>query len=345
MAGTREIQSRMKSIQDTMKITNAMYMISSTKLRKAKKELEETEPYFYTLQSMIARIMRHIPEMEHRYFERKPQIRLSSGEGGEAVSDTAKEQVIGAGTNGSAGNSVKGKTSPEQSGKKTAYHGYLVVTADKGLAGAYNHNVLKLAEEQLAVSGNGKLFVVGEVGRQYFAGKKIPVEEHFLYTAQNPTMSRARIIAAKLLELYDSGELGSVDMIYTSMKNGMQTETNLVRLLPLPRRDFHVPKLPMDVRREQFRFRPSPEAVIESVVPNYLAGYIYGGLVEAYCSEHNARMIAMEAANDSAGEMLRQLSVEYNRVRQGVITQEITEVISGAKAQKRKQKAAKYQVI
>lgn len=308
MAGTREIQSRMRSIQDTMKITSAMYMISSIKLRKAKKELEETEPYFYTLQSMIARIMRHIPEMEHRYFE----------------PDDLREMKEG-----------------QNQSKKAVYHGYLVVTADKGLAGAYNHNVLKLAEEQLNTSGAGKLFVVGEVGRQYFAGRKIPVEEHFLYTAQNPTMSRARVIAARLLELYDCGELDSVDMIYTSMKNGMQTETNLVRLLPLPRGDFHVPRIPMDVRREQFRFRPSPEAVIENVVPNYLAGYIYGGLVEAYCSEHNARMIAMEAANDSAGEMLRQLSAEYNRVRQGMITQEITEVISGAKAQKRKQRAAK----
>ena len=107
MANAREIQERMKSIQDTMKITNAMYMISSTKLRKAKKELAETEPYFFTLQGMLARIIRHLPEVQQRFLSDEKE---ASGE------------------------------------KKKAF---LVVTADKGLAGAYNHNVLKIAEEEL----------------------------------------------------------------------------------------------------------------------------------------------------------------------------------------------------
>ena len=119
MANTREIKSRMNSIQDTMKITNAMYMISSTKLRKAKKNLEETEPYFYTLQSMIARIMRHLPDVENPFF----QIRKA----------------------------------PEERVKA-----FVVITADKGLAGAYNHNVLKMAQEQIEKCSNYRLFVVGE---------------------------------------------------------------------------------------------------------------------------------------------------------------------------------------
>ena len=130
MANTREIQSRMKSIQDTMKITNAMYMISSTKLRKAKKNLEETEPYFYTLQTMVSRIVRHLPEIDNKYFDER-------------------------------------KDKPAE--EKTT--GLVVVTADKGLAGAYNHNVLKMAEEQMQKAGQTgkyKLFVVGELGRQYF---------------------------------------------------------------------------------------------------------------------------------------------------------------------------------
>ena len=109
MANAREIRERMSSIQDTMKITNAMYMISSSKMKRAKKALADTEPYFYALQDAIRRILRHVPEIEHRYFER------------------------GAGD-----------------GKKAKRIGTIVVTADKGLAGAYNHNVLKLAEEQAA---------------------------------------------------------------------------------------------------------------------------------------------------------------------------------------------------
>ena len=296
MANTREIQSRMKSIEDTMKITNAMYMISSTKLRRAKKELEDTEPYFFTLQGMLARIIRHLPEVQHKY--------ISDGSGADAQTDRKKA--------------------------------FLVITADKGLAGAYNHNVLKLAEEQLADCKEQHLFVVGEVGRQYFHMKKIKVEEHFLYTAQNPTMHRARVIASRIFELYESGAVYEVHMIYTSMKNGLQTETEQIQLLPIDKTVFQTAKIPVDMYQEDFAYKPSLEVVLDTVIPNYVIGYIYGALVESYCSEHNARMVAMQAANDSAQAMIHDLSVEYNRVRQAAITQEITEVIAGAKAQKRK---------
>lgn len=315
MASTREIQSRIKSVRDTMKITSAMYMISSTKLSRARAALEETEPYFYTLQGTLARIIRHLPEIRDRYIADAPHASArSEGQGQSAL-------------------------------KKRCY---LVVTADKGLAGAYNHNVLKLAEEQLAseaparedagsaAAAGHRLLVVGEVGRQYFHSRGIPVEEHFLYTAQNPSMHRARVIGARVMEMYDSGQADEVHMIFTSMKNGLRTETNMVQLLPIIKQDFPGGNAPVDVRQEQFFYWPSPEEVIHSVVPNYIAGYIFGALVESYCSEHNARMVAMKAANDSAQEMLHSLSIEYNRVRQAAITQEITEVISGAKAQRKK---------
>ena len=176
-------------------------------------------------------------------------------------------------------------------------------------------------------------------GRQYFHSRKIPVDEHFLYTAQHPTFDRARVITSRLLEKFDNGELDEIDIIFTSMKNGMQSETKMERLLPLTQQDFsnHLQQT-AGVMQEEFIFSPSPQAVLESIVPNYITGYIFGALVESFCSEHNARMMAMEAANDSAKDMLHQLSIEYNRVRQAAITQEITEVVSGAKAQKRKKK-------
>lgn len=285
----------MKSIKDTMKITNAMYMISSNKLQKAKKELEETEPFFFTIQNMIARIMRHMPDMESKYLE--------------------------------DGKGIEGKT-----------RGFLVITADKGLAGAYNHNVLKLAEEEIDRSTDWKLYVVGELGRQYFAGKKIPVDEHFLYTAQHPTMDRARVIARRLVEDFTSGEIDEVNIIYTTMTNGIQTETRFERLLPFSRQKFAPKEYTGEVIQEEFFFAPSPLAVLKSIVPNYTNGFIFGALVESFCSEHQARMVAMEAANDSAQEMLQALDREFNRVRQAMITQEITEVVSGAKAQKSKKK-------
>ena len=140
MANTKEIQKRMKSIQDTMKITSAMYMISSAKLRSAKQKLENTEPYFYALQSAISRLLRHIPDAKSRYFDQREEI-------------------------------------PDDKKRR----GYIVITADKGLAGAYNHNVIKMAHELFEQGENNKLFVVGELGRQYFTKEGLEVDTEFKY--------------------------------------------------------------------------------------------------------------------------------------------------------------------
>lgn len=294
MASAKEIKDRMKSIQDTMKITNAMYMISSSKLKRAKKSLQDTEPYFYTLQSAMSRILRHLPQMRTIYFYHED--------------DAVKE-------------------------KKRK--GYIVVTADKGMAGAYNHNVLKLAEENIQREEDTKLYVLGELGRHYFEHRGINIDKQFHYTVQNPSLSRARNIAETILTDYESGEVDEVYIIFTKMVNSMQTETQLLQLLPLKRSDFNR-KLPVDIPMEELAMQPSPEAVMDRIVPDYMVGFIYGALVEAYSSEQNSRLMAMEAATDSAAKMLHELDILYNRARQAAITQEITEVISGAKAQKKK---------
>ena len=296
MANAKEIQDRMKSINDTLKITNAMYMISSSKLKKSKKMLSDTEPYFFTLQSEMSRILRHLPDIEDIYFktneEKKPEERMV---------------------------------------------GYIVITADKGLAGYYNHNVLKLAEEHLKAHKNNKLFVLGELGRHYFEQRGIEIDKQFHYTVQNPTLNRARNIAEELLELYRKEELDEVYIIYTSMVNAIQEETQIRQLLPLKKASFNV-KLPADIPMEELALKPSPEAVMDRIVPDYVVGFIYGALVESYSCEQNARMMAMEAATKSAKDMLHELDILYNRARQAAITQEITEVIAGAKAQKRKKR-------
>ncbi|MBS5282329.1 MAG: ATP synthase F1 subunit gamma [Clostridiales bacterium] len=295
MANAREILSRMKSVQDTRKITNAMYLISSTKMKKSRKLLDETEPYFYTLQDLIRRILRHMPEVEHRYFDSRS-------------SKSGKERV----------------------------RGLVVITGDKGLAGAYNHNVLKIAHEWMQQYENNRLYVVGELGRQYFASRHVPVDEQFHYTVQNPTMHRARLISSRVLEEYETGNLDEVWILYTQMVNSMAMEAQLEPLLPLKREDFGQISIPADIIQEEMQMVPSPEAVMDHVVPNYVTGFIFGALVESFCSEQNARMMAMQSASDNASALLNDLSIEYNRVRQAAITQEITEVIGGAKAQKKK---------
>jgi len=299
MPGAREIKEHISSIEDTRKITSAMYLISSTKLRRARKNLDETEPFFYSMRAMISKVLRHVPELEHRYFGQEEDKSFS------------------------------------QRGQ-----GYVVITADKGLAGAYNHNVLKLVEEQLAGNENYHLFVIGEAGRQYFAGKGIPVDEHFQYTAQNPNLDRARTITDRVLAAYNAHEIDEVYVVYTCMVNSMEVQTQMERLLPLYRSDFSsgYRVMPMNVIREEFLFEPSADKVLDSCVPVYIAGFIYGAMVESFCSEQNARMVAMQAANDSSAKMLHDLNIRYNRVRQAQITQQITEVAGGAKAQKRVKK-------
>ena len=152
-------------------------------------------------------------------------------------------------------------------------------------------------------------------------------------------MSRARIIDEKIVDYFLSGKLDEVYMIYTRMVNAMKMEADIQQLLPIPK---HRPGLsiPLNVHLEEITMKPSPRAVNDAIVPNYIAGFIYGGLVESYSSEQNSRMMAMQAATNSAQDMLDELAITYNRVRQAAITQEITEVISGAKAQKKKQKKA-----
>lgn len=294
MANAKEIKERMKSVQDTMKITNAMYMISSSKLKRSKKMLEDTEPYFYTLQSTMARILRHIPDMEDIYFQTNED-------------------------------------------KKDLKVGYIVVTADKGMAGAYNHNVVKLAEQELAKHKDSKLFVLGEQGRHYFEQHGMNIDEQFHYTVQNPTLHRARKIGMTILDSYLEHELDEVYIIYTKQVNAVQTQAEQLQLLPLKKADFKK-VLPSDISAKELILRPSPNEVMDRIVPNYVIGFIYGALVESYCSEQNARMMAMEAATNSAKGILHDLDILYNRVRQAAITQEITEVIAGAKAQKKKKK-------
>ncbi len=298
MANAREIKERIASIQETKKITNAMYLISSSKMKQAKKKLADTEPFFYTMQAEIARILRHVPDMHSHFFDTRDKT-------------PADERKIGC----------------------------IVITADKGLAGAYNHNIIKMAEDVLKTPGQHKMFVLGELGRQYFSKKEgLDLDTEFRYTVQNPNLYRARVISFKMTEMFEAGELDEIYILYTQMKNAMQVEAQKIKLLPLQKSDFIPKNMPSltGVRQETITLYPSAHSVMDSIVPNYVMGIIYGCLVESYCSEHNSRMQAMQNATDSAAKMLSELNITYNRVRQADITQELTEVIGGANAQKRK---------
>ena len=182
-----------------------------------------------------------------------------------------------------------------------------------------------------------KLFVVGEYGRRFFTQRHIPIERMFLYTAQNPTLDRAREISSMLLEQYDAGLLKKIFVVYTDMENGLAASARSTRLLPFHRTYFAPPEKEKRVS-VPFEFQPSVSAVLDGIMHNYLTGFIYSALIDSFCSEQQARMTAMDSANRNAEDLLAELSLQYNRVRQSAITQEITEVTAGAKAQRKNSK-------
>lgn len=292
MASLNELKTRIASVQDTMKITNAMYMISNNKMRKARKTWQDTQPYFSTLESVLALALRHMPadDAEHSLFDQRSDI-------------------------------------PE-SKRKT---GYIVITGDKGLAGAYHQNIFKMLEASLKETPNNQIFVVGQVGVHFLRQKKIPFDVNFMYTAQNPTLGRARDMAYQVFQAFHHHMLDDVYVIYTKMINSVTMQTTKTHLLPLQPESVKGIEDPM---HSEFELYPDPKSVVDTVVPDYTVGEIYSALVEAYCSEQNSRVMAMENATDSAKDILSDLKLEYNRARQASITQEITEIAAGARAQK-----------
>ena len=296
MPGTKEIKTHMESVRETKKITNAMYLIASTKLRKARAELDNTRPYFEALQGEIKRIFRTAGDVRSHYFYPP---------GGSSVLDEGA-------------------------------YGCLVITADKGLAGAYNQNAIREAQRLLEEHPDTKLFVVGEYGRRYFTQRRVPIEHSFLYTAQNPTMARAREISALLLDRFDRGELTKIFVVYTDMESSMSFRARSTRLLPFHRRYFVDTAQKEKEVTDPFEFLPDVKAVLDNMMQSYVSGFIYSALIDSFCCEQNARMAAMDSANQNAEELMGELSLQYNRVRQAAITQEITEVSAGAKAQRQK---------
>lgn len=297
MPSTKEIKKRIKSVEDTHKITNAMYLIASTKLRKAKSDFDHTKPYFMALRDEIKRIFRISDDLSSPYFY--------------PIDNISSDKIT---------------------------HIALVITADKGLAGAYNQNVIKAALKMLKEHPDTKFYIVGEYGRHYFTEHHIKFEQSFLYTAQSPTMYRARNITDLLLEDYNSHPFTKLFVIYTDLKSGLIGEANNYRILPFHRAQFQ------DLKDEthalhNVEFYPSLKSILDNIVKSYATGYIYSALIDSFCCEQEARMMAMSNANDNAKEILSELSTEFNRVRQAQITQEITEIAAGAKAKKRKDEA------
>lgn len=290
MSSEKLIKSRISSINETMKITNAMYLISSSKVKQARRNLENSKEYFLGMRRTIRSILRHSPQIDHEFFDEREN---------------------------------KGK------GKRK---GYIIITADKGLAGAYNLSVIRKVEELIKDEENPALFVLGQVGRDYFLHERhhYDMSEDFHYSSQRPTLQRARNITTDMIDLFKNEEIDEVYMIYTRMISSLQSEPRVLQLLPMHYQHFEY--RPGDASLEETSFYPSEPEVLSQVAPIYMHGLIFGALTESYCAEQNSRMAAMDNSTQSAKKIVADLSLQYNRVRQGRITQEITEIVGGASA-------------
>lgn len=296
MANLQELKARMKSVQDTQKITNAMYLIASNELRKAKRELTNAQPYFAAVRTEIKRIFRTLKEIEHPYIYPK----------------NIEDFPFGT-------------------------YGILVITSDKSLAGAYNQNVIKESLKLIESHKDVKLFVVGEYGRNYFLTHQQNIMADFNYSPAHATLDEAREITNILLQEYNEQKIRKIFVVYTTMINPLEEETRSTRLLPLHRDYFDDSKQEKEILHE-FEFIPSPEKVLNNVIESYIQGFIYGALVDSFTSEENARIKAMDQANENAKEIIENLAIAGNQIRQANITEEINEVSAGAKAQQKERK-------
>ena len=233
MPSSKLLKERIESIQDTMKITNAMYLISSSKLRKARQNYQNVLPYFTRMRDTISRVVPHLPdEPVHPYFHER------------------------------------NVENPKRA--------YLVLTADKGMAGAYNQNLLKFLKEH--ADQNDRFYVIGQVGYRALLHKDPRLVEEFQYGATAPTLQRARDITVDAIDDFKSGKLDEVYIVYTKIQNALTSEPVMERLLPLDREHLKPSPKGLGDPRGEVEMFPDAKTVFEQTAPIYMHGMIFGAM-------------------------------------------------------------------
>ena len=214
---------------------------------------------------------------------------------------------------------------PQSSTKKAV----ILITSNRGLAGGYNSNVIKTVTGSDLKAEDIVLFTVGSKGREYFARRNYEIAKEYNEVIENPMFSDAKEICEEVLKRYVSGEVGEIYLAYTYFKNTVVHEPRLLKLLPI-----QVDEADIEAAKSNslMNYEPQEEEALEIIIPKYMTSILYGALVEAVASENGARMQAMDSATSNADEMIEKLTLQYNRARQGSITQELTEIIAGANA-------------
>lgn len=280
MAGvsTKEIKTRIRSMESTRQITRAMEMVASAKLRKAQQQAMDCQPYFETLYGVIGDIVSCGTEQDLPYLYRK--------DGGKAA--------------------------------------YVVISGDRGLAGGYNSNIIKLFTAQTQ-GQDAVVLPVGKKGADFFKTHGIETLTENYTHAEGVSIGDCFSVAKRLCSGFLKGEFNAVHVVYTRFQSILSQQPECLQLLPLEAKAGQ-----RKSNARQILYEPDGRTVFETVVPEYLGGVLYGALCQSRASEQAARRTAMDAATQNAQEMIDGLSLQFNRARQASITQEITEIVAGS---------------
>ena len=281
MAGvsTKEIKTRIRSMESTRQITKAMEMVAASKLRRAQAQIQNSRPYFEILSDTIRDIVSSNRDFSSPFLTKRP------------------------------GNKVM----------------YIVIAGDRGLAGGYNSNILKLVQTE--IQGKDATAVpIGKKAVDYFRSHKVPMLTEVYAEAADVTIGDCFSVAKQLSRAFLEGQFDEVHVAYTNFVSVLTQTPATLQLLPLVREDLKEGKTAVC----ETIYEPSSEEVFASIVPEYLGGILYGALCESRAAEQAARRSAMDSATQNAEDMIADLSLKFNRARQAAITQEITEIVAGS---------------
>ncbi len=279
-AGLLDIKKRIKSVENTRKITNAMGLVATSKLRKTKNEFVVNKTFIEITEPIVGNL-----------------ATTASKDGSNIYFD----------------------------GNKSENKLYVVITSDSGLCGGFNSSVVSQLMNEIGDNKKtAKVVLVGSKGLGYLKRNKIEPVAEYVGIEDLPTVSDAKIIFDKALEMYLNGEVSEVNIVYSEFVSSVKQETKSVTILPIRK---------SEEKTGEFLIEPNVEMVLEDALNIYLKGKIRGILLSSKCSEQSTRMTAMDGATKNADDLLSNLKLAYNRIRQGAITQEITEIVGGATAQ------------
>lgn len=229
----------------------------------------------------------------------------------------------------SGSNNVKHPMLETRPVKKTAY---LIITSDRGLAGGYNANILRQVTQKIAERHRSKdeyvAFIIGRKGRDYFRRRELPIAESVTDLSDTPAFADIKTIASKAVKGFELKEFDELYLCYNRFVNALTQIPTVDRLLPMATLESATASSSIT-----YEYEPSPEGVLEVLLPRYAETLIYGALLDGKASELGAKMTAMGSATKNATKLIGELSLTYNRARQAAITQEITEIVAGANAQ------------